>query len=141
MASYDIWVLKGTFKDTTENRSVPLSESLCSSEGLGRETQSDRLLAAFFSVCSRDSSELGQLLLCYQFDDVLNNAGLPSIRFHDLRHTAATVLLRNAIPAKIVSSILGHSSTQLTLDTYSHVAIDMQDGAAEAIDKMLNKLC
>lgn len=93
-------------------------------------------------VCFR---EIGQPftsnVLCYQFNDVLKSAGLPSIRFHDLRHTAATVMLRNAIPAKIVSSILGHSSTQLTLDTYSHVAIDMQDGAAEAIDKMLNKLC
>ena len=90
-------------------------------------------------------TEIGQPftsnVLCYQFNDVLKSAGLPSIRFHDLRHTAATVMLRNAIPAKIVSSILGHSSTQLTLDTYSHVAIDMQDGAAEAIDKMLNKLC
>lgn len=93
-------------------------------------------------VCFR---EIGQPftsnVLCYQFTAVLKNAGLPSIRFHDLRHTAATVMLRNAIPAKVVSAILGHSSTQLTLDTYSHVAIDMQDGAAEAIDRMLNKLC
>lgn len=93
-------------------------------------------------VCFR---EIGQPftsnVLCYQFNLVLKNAGLPSIRFHDLRHTAATVMLRNAIPAKVVSAILGHSSTQLTLDTYSHVAIDMQDGAAEAIDRMLNKLC
>lgn len=93
-------------------------------------------------VCFR---EIGQPftsnVLCYQFDNVLKEAGLPDIRFHDLRHTAATVMLRSSIPAKIVSTVLGHRSTQITLDTYSHVALDMQDGAAEAMDKMLNKLC
>ena len=62
MLPYDIWVLHGTFKDTAENGSISLAEGLCSSEGLRREPQSDRLLATFFSVCSRDSSELGQLL-------------------------------------------------------------------------------
>jgi len=93
-------------------------------------------------VCFR---EIGQPftsnVLCYQFNAVLKAAELPSIRFHDLRHTAATVMLRNAIPAKIVSTILGHSSTQLTLDTYSHVAVDMQQPAVDAMDKLLNNLC
>lgn len=91
-------------------------------------------------VCFREIGKpFTSNVLCYQFNNVLKKAQLPDIRFHDLRHTAATVMLRNAIPAKIVSSILGHSSTQLTLDTYSHVTTDMQSGAVEAMDRLLDK--
>ena len=49
-------------------------------------------------------------------------------------------MLRNGIPAKVVSAMLGHSSIQLTMDTYSHVLPDMQDGAVSAMDKLLNGL-
>lgn len=62
MVPCDIRIFKGTFKNTAENGSVSLAEGFCSSESLRREPQSDRLLAAFFSVSRRDSSELGQLL-------------------------------------------------------------------------------
>jgi len=79
--------------------------------------------------------------LRHQFEKALQTAGLPAIRYHDLRHTNATLMLRNGIPAKIVSSILGHSSIQLTMDTYSHVSTDMQEGAAQAMDKLLEKIC
>lgn len=79
--------------------------------------------------------------LRHQLEKTLQDAGLPAIRYHDLRHTNATLMLRNGIPAKIVSSILGHSSIQLTMDTYSHVSTDMQEGAAQAMDKLLDKLC
>lgn len=93
-------------------------------------------------VCFR---EIGQPftsnVLCYQFNDVLKNAGLPSIRFHDLRHSFATQMLRDKVPYRVVSAILGHSSSQLTLDTYSHVTADMQESAAQAMDQLLNKLC
>ena len=49
-------------------------------------------------------------------------------------------MLRNGIPAKVVSAMLGHSASQLTMDTYSHVLPDMQDGAVSAMDKLLNGL-
>ena len=78
--------------------------------------------------------------LRHQYIKVLQKAGLPLVRFHDLRHTNATLLLRNGIPAKIVSSILGHASIQLTMDTYSHVAPDMQEGAMQAMDDLLKKV-
>jgi integrase len=61
-------------------------------------------------------------------------AGLPRIRFHDLRHSHATLLLREGVPAKIVSERLGHASIALTLDTYSHVLPDMQEQAVSALE-------
>ncbi|MDY2807272.1 MAG: tyrosine-type recombinase/integrase [Oscillospiraceae bacterium] len=70
----------------------------------------------------------------------LEKAGLPSIRFRDLRHTTATFMLQNAVPAKIVSAMLGHSSIGITMDTYSHVLTDMQEGATSKMNTLLKKL-
>ncbi len=67
----------------------------------------------------------------------LKRAGLPRIRFHDLRHTAATLLLAGGVHAKVVSEMLGHSSVAITLDVYSHVTPSMQADAAEKMDAML----
>ena len=64
-------------------------------------------------------------------------AGLPDIRFHDLRHTCATLLLTKGMHAKIVSEMLGHSSIAITLDTYSHVILGMQEVAASAMEDVL----
>jgi integrase len=68
---------------------------------------------------------------------VLKRAGLPHIRFHDLRHTAATLLLSARVNPKVVSEMLGHASTTITLDIYSHVLPDMQQDAAEAMGHLL----
>ena len=56
------------------------------------------------------------------------------LRFHDLRHTCATLLLREGVNAKVVSEMLGHASITITLNTYSHVLPDMQDSAADAME-------
>lgn len=61
------------------------------------------------------------------FGRVLAEAGLPHIRFHDLRHSAATLLLGMRVHPKIVQEILGHSQITMTLDTYSHALPSMQD--------------
>ncbi len=63
---------------------------------------------------------------------------MPSIRFHDLRHTSATLLLLANINAKIVSERLGHSKISVTLDTYSHVLPTMQDSAAAQMERLLH---
>ena len=68
---------------------------------------------------------------------LLRRAGLPSIRFHDLRHTCATLLLSRNVNPKIVSEMLGHASIAITLDTYSHVLPNMQRSAVRALEQTL----
>jgi integrase len=79
----------------------------------------------------------GNHILQRHFAPLCERLGLPRIRLHDLRHTAATLLLRNRIPAKVVQEMLGHSTVSMTLDTYSHVLPDMQSEAAASLDRLL----
>ncbi len=74
----------------------------------------------------------------HRFKPLLKRAGLPEIRFHDLRHTSATLLLGKNINPKIVSEMLGHSTIAITLDTYSHVLPNMRDHAAKAMEEALS---
>jgi integrase len=71
------------------------------------------------------------------FQPLLRRAALPHMRFHDLRHTAATLLLAEGVHAKVVSEMLGHATIGLTLDLYSHVLPDMQSAAALAMERVL----
>lgn len=64
---------------------------------------------------------------------ILERAGCKQIRFHDLRHTFATMALSSGVDVKTLSSMLGHYSAGFTLDTYTHITNDMQRGAAEKI--------
>jgi len=57
------------------------------------------------------------------------------MRFHDLRHTAATLLLEDNVHPKVVQDMLGHSSITLTLDTYSHVIPGHHDEAAKSMER------
>jgi integrase len=73
------------------------------------------------------------------FKPLLEKAGLPhTVRFHDLRHTCATLLLSKNVNPKVVSEMLGHANVTVTLDTYSHVLPHMQDGAVDAMDSSLS---
>jgi len=72
------------------------------------------------------------------FAGLLNKAELPpSTRLHDLRHTAATLLLLQNVHIKVVSELLGHASTSFTMDRYAHVLPPMQETAANAMDALL----
>lgn len=71
------------------------------------------------------------------FYPLLKRAGLPRIRPHDLRHTAATLLLAQGVPVKVVSEMLGHANVGITLSIYSHVLPHMQQQAADTMDRML----
>jgi integrase len=70
----------------------------------------------------------------------LRKAGLPDIRFHDLRHTAATLMLQQGVHPKVVQERLGHADITLTLNTYSHVLPVMQEEAAERLDQLLTPI-
>jgi integrase len=60
-----------------------------------------------------------------------------TIRFHDLRHTCATLLLQQGVNPKFVQDLLGHGDVSLTLNVYSHIILDMGDTVAGAMDDVL----
>ncbi|MEO7019487.1 MAG: site-specific integrase, partial [Ktedonobacteraceae bacterium] len=72
-----------------------------------------------------------------QLKKMLQNAGLPDIRFHDLRHSVATMLLGLETNPKIVQEILGHSAISVTMDIYSHVLPTMQKEAMNKLHEAL----
>ncbi|HEY8416383.1 MAG TPA: site-specific integrase [Thermaerobacter sp.] len=71
------------------------------------------------------------------FTELARQAGVPHLRFHDLRHTHATLLLRAGTPIKAVTERLGHASAAFTLDTYGHSLPDMQEAAARVADELV----
>jgi integrase len=79
-------------------------------------------------------------LIRRSFKPLLTKAKLPSIRFHDLRHTAATLLLAEGVNPKVVQERLGHAQIHLTLDTYSHVLPSMQKDATARLDRLLARV-
>ena len=71
------------------------------------------------------------------FRKLLAASGLPNIRFHDLRHTAASLMLNHGIPVLIVSKRLGHSKPSITLDVYGHLIPSRQEEAAQLMDNLM----
>ncbi len=84
-----------------------------------------------------DGSALHPQTLRWHLQRLAKAAGVPVIRFHDLRHCAATHALANGVPVKVVSEMLGHASTGITEDVYAHVLPHMQDSAAAVMDAVL----
>ena len=72
-----------------------------------------------------------------KFHRLLREAGLPSIRLHDLRHTAATLLLAQGVDPRTIMEILGHSQVSLTLNTYSHILPSLKRDAATKMNAVL----
>jgi len=69
---------------------------------------------------------------------LLKKAGLPHIRFHDLRHTCATLLFGKGVHPKFVQELLGHATIAITLDTYNHVMPGMGNHTAAAMEDVLS---
>jgi integrase len=78
----------------------------------------------------------GNNLRTRSFADLLSRAGLPAMRFHTLRHSAATLLMSSGVPVKVASEMLGHSDIATTLRVYSHVLEPDQERAAAAMDTL-----
>jgi len=74
----------------------------------------------------------------HAFTRILRQAGLPHIRFHDMRHSYASLLLQAGVHPKVVSERLGHASVAFTLDIYSHVVPGIQEAAAERFDRFIS---
>ena len=72
------------------------------------------------------------------FSKIIKKADLPKVRLHDLRHTHATIMLKQGADPKTISERLGHSSVVITLDTYAHVLPGMQEAAALKFEEAIN---
>lgn len=77
-------------------------------------------------------------LVARSFKPLLKRAGLPEIRFHDLRHTCATLMLAVGANPKVAQETLGHANVTITLDTYSHLLPNMQGEVAEKVNELLS---
>jgi integrase len=77
--------------------------------------------------------------LTVRYKRLLQRAGLPEIRFHDLRHSAATILLSMGVNPKVVQELLGHSSFVTTMNTYAHVLPSMQQEAVQKLDNFYQR--
>lgn len=65
---------------------------------------------------------------------------LPKLRFHDLRHTAASLMLNNGVPPIVISRILGHAKPSITMDIYGHLLSSMQTQAAIIMDELVTPI-
>jgi integrase len=108
------------------------AEDVASAKGLWRDP--DLVFATTIGTPLDPSNLVGR-----SFKPLLGRANLPSIRFHDLRHACATLLLSEGVPVKVVQEVLGHSSVSVTMDVYSHILPDMQEKAAAAMDELLSE--
>ena len=90
------------------------------------------------------TNELGGHLCCptiyIHFKKIVRKMGLPEIRFHDLRHTYATISLQNGVDIKTVSSNLGHATVAFTMDRYAHVTITMQKDSVQKLESFISAL-
>jgi integrase len=134
----------GGTKTRGSRRAVAVPDSMFAA----RQTEHDRQIA-LKQVLGEDYQDYG-LVVCVEdgrawdpsnftkaFRLALAALGLGSIRFHDLRHSHATMLLSEGVHPKVVSERLGHSQVKITLDTYSHVLPVLQREAADLIDRAL----
>jgi integrase len=87
-------------------------------------------------VCTRYGNPLDSTTLSKRLKKQAIQLGLPPIRFHDLRHTHVTMLIKQNVNVKVISERVGHSSIQITLDKYSHVLPSMQKHVADELDKL-----
>jgi integrase len=130
-----------TLKTARSRRSIHLSQRAIAALRTHSDRQAfDRRAAGAEWVehdlvfCHANGEPLDPSYQTATFKKAAEAAGVPVIRFHDMRHTAATVLLAKGVHVKVVSEMLGHATITLTLDTYSHVIPAMQSDAAAAMD-------
>ncbi len=84
-----------------------------------------------------DGGPLDGTVVTHQFHRLLDRVGLPQRRFHDLRHSCATLLLAQGVSPRVVMEILGHSQIALTMNTYTHVLPELKHDAAERMDRVV----
>jgi integrase len=134
----------GEPKTASGRRRISLPRSAVDSLRRHRRQQLETRLASGLAYEDNDlvfATEVGRAIhpnsLNYRFRSLIDRAGVPVIRFHDIRHTCATLLLSQGIHPKVVQERLGHADIAMTMNLYSHVTQDMQRDASDQLDAAL----
>jgi len=104
-----------------------------------KELLGDDYVDTGFVCCEPDGSIVDPSTYSKRFSQILKKHNFKAIRFHDLRHSFATNLIRLGVPINTVSKMLGHSSVTITLDIYAHVLEEMQQEAVIKMDEDISK--
>ena len=136
----------GEPKSKRGKRSIAISPSLAlllrdhkARQGDARLLLGGQLTESDLVFSMPDGSPISPHNVTWAFVNIRNKLGFAGLRFHDLRHTHATLLLKQGVHPKVVSERLGHSTVGITLDTYSHVLPGLQEAAAAGFEEMLKK--
>jgi len=131
-------------KTATSRRTLAMPASIAQSLRDHRVRQADESRAKVPPTNGRDlvfTTERGRPIdgsvVSHHFHEVLERAGLPQRRFHDLRHSCATLLLVQGVSPRVVMDVLGHSQIALTMNTYSHVIPELKRDAAERMEQLI----
>ena len=127
-------VVEAPLKTKNAYRTLPLAEDTISI----LKEQKKRVGSSPWVFPSATGGPISPDSVLHMLHRVLKRAGLPQVRFHDLRHTFATLALQNGVDIKTVSGMLGHFSAGFTLDTYAHVTTSAQKAAANTMGKLLS---
>ena len=127
-------VVEAPLKTKNAYRTLPLAEDTVS---VLRE-QRKKVGNSPWVFPSPDGGPISPDSVLHMLHRVLKRAGLPKVRFHDLRHTFATLALQNGVDVKTVSGMLGHFSAGFTLDTYAHITSAAQRQAAKTMENVLS---
>lgn len=138
--------LEETTKSKSGRRSVVLTDDAIRELKAWRKRQAQEKLLMGEAYqdnglvfCKEDGTPLDPREFTKRFQRLLEKAGLPKVRLHDLRHTHASLLLARGVHPKVVQERLGHSSITITLDLYSHLAPGLQEAAAATLNGLLKK--
>ena len=132
-------------KSETSSRTIPIGdyamallakqrEKQQEAKGLAGEAWADSWNLIF---TKGDGSPIHRSVLTKTFQKLIETHGLPRVRFHDLRHTFATLMLERGVDIKTVSEYLGHSSVEITLRVYGHVTARMRGGLVDEINALI----
>ncbi len=143
LARTDQGLIYKKVKTKSANRTIPITDNIVKYLTSYKIKQNENKLALGDSYkkndlvgCTKIGSPIDPRNLIREFKEIIKKAGLPEIRFHDLRHTFASTYLEAGGDITVLQQILGHASITVTIDTYSHVTKDMLNNAANIMQTM-----